>query len=439
MHCPAAPARALSLALAALSALVAHGPAAGIAQGADWPRWRGPANDGHAPAGTPALTSLPAEPSVVWEIPAGEGLASPVVAGGRVLAFDNQDDKETLRLLDASNGRELWRAPVDEPFTDSQGPRGPRNTPLLDGDRAYAVSCRGELQCRKTSDGSLVWRANFTKDFGAVFVGESGSAPGATRHGNDGSPLVDGEHLIVNVGSTNGAGTVCFDKRDGRVMWKSTRDIAAYAPPVVASVLGETQVIVYNAAGVVGLRRSDGLELWRVPVKTAFARHVTTPIVRSNTVVVSSHQAGHLGIRITREGGQWNATNAWTARDSVINYASPVAVEDHLYGVGPAKNVVCVEIETGRLRWAKTGVFQTSPDKTYGGFLAVGKNVLTLTDSGEAVLFEAEPETYRELGRAQVCGVNWCNPAFADGVLYLRDGLKKDGHWKAVRLQATAR
>jgi hypothetical protein len=44
-----------------------------------------------------------------------------------------------------------------------------------------------------------------------------------------------------------------------------------------------------------------------------------------------------------------------------------------------------------------------------------------LTDSGELVLFAANPSEFKELGRAQVCGLNWCNPAYADGKLYLRD------------------
>lgn len=92
------------------------------------------------------------------------------------------------------------------PFTDTQGPRGPRNTPLVDGDRVYAVSCRGELRCLRTTDGALVWRANYVTNFGAVFIGEQGAATGATRHGNDGSPLVDGPHLIAQVGGTNDAG-----------------------------------------------------------------------------------------------------------------------------------------------------------------------------------------------------------------------------------------
>jgi hypothetical protein len=164
---------------------------------ADWPRWRGPGNDGHAPAGSKPLDSLPLDAAFVWQVPAGEGLASPVVAHGRVFAFDNQDGQETLRALSVDTGRELWRAAVDAPFSDSQGPTGPRNTPVVDDDVVYAVSCRGELQCRNTSDGALVWRTSFVKDHEAVFVGESGSTPGAARHGNNGSPQVDGDHLIV--------------------------------------------------------------------------------------------------------------------------------------------------------------------------------------------------------------------------------------------------
>lgn len=401
---------------------------------ADWPRWRGPANDGHVPAEAPVPTTLPAEPKTVWQVPAGEGLSSPVVARGRVLVFDNLDGPESLRLLDAADGHELWRAAVDTPFSDTQGPTGPRNTPLIDDDRVYGVSCRGELQCRRFADGSLVWRTSYVTNFQAVFIGERGSATGASRHGNNGSPLVDGDHLLAPVGGTDGAGIVCFDKRTGAVIWKSTSDQAGYPPVVVTTIHGLRQVVAYTAAGVVGLRRDDGRELWRVPVKTSFSRHVTTPIIRGSRVVVSSHQAGLIGIEVKRDGDAWSAEIAWKGMNTAINYASPVALDDHLYCVGPAKNLIAVDLRTGDLKWSQPGVFNTSADKAHGGFIAMGANVLTLTDGGELVLFAADPGGFKSLGRAQVAGVNWCNPAYADGVLYLRDGLKQGGTWKAVRL-----
>ena len=51
----------------------------------------------------------------------------------------------------------------------------------------------------------------------------------------------------------------------------------------------------------------------------------------------------------------------------------------------------------------------------------MGKNILTLTDNGELILFAADPAGYKELGRTQVCGATWANPAYAAGRLYLRD------------------
>jgi len=47
--------------------------------------------------------------------------------------------------------------------------------------------------------------------------------------------------------------------------------------------------------------------------------------------------------------------------------------------------------------------------------------ILMLTDGGELVLFAADPQAYRELGRVQICGRNWCSPAYAGGRLYARD------------------
>jgi len=42
-------------------------------------------------------------------------------------------------------------------------------------------------------------------------------------------------------------------------------------------------------------------------------------------------------------------------------------------------------------------------------------------------MFEGSKDQYHELGRAQLCGLNWCHPAYSDGKLFLRDGIKKGG------------
>jgi len=209
----------------------------GLRAEADWPQWRGPTRDGRTSHGAAAPGRLPEETKearIVWHVNVGSGLASPVVAGGKVFHLDGIEGKETLHALDPSTGRELWRATVDDSFQDEQGPSGPRCTPLVDGEFIYAQSCRGELQCRAVREGRLVWRANFRKDFGAVLLGEDSKVPGAAEHGYTASPLVVGEQLIACAGGTNGAGIVSFDKRAGTVLWRSQSDLASYAAPILA-------------------------------------------------------------------------------------------------------------------------------------------------------------------------------------------------------------
>ncbi|MEN9575340.1 MAG: hypothetical protein RL514_3195 [Verrucomicrobiota bacterium] len=397
------------------------------ASAADWPQWRGPLRNGHVAAGEKLLTSLPTEPKVLWRAKAGEGFASPVVAGGQVFVLDNQGGKETLRAFDAANGTERWRAEVDDAVGDKQGPPGPRCTPLVDGDRIYAQSCKGELQCRSVADGKLVWRKNYVKDFEAVFIGETGQAQGATRHGNTGSPLIEGDWLIALAGGTNGAGVVALEKRTGQTVWKSQSDQAAYAAPTVAVLGGVKQVIAFTCDGLLGLDFQTGKLLWRVPLKTQFSRHVTTPVVVDDLVVVASHTLGLIGTKVTQAGGTFTATQAWVSKDAAINYSSPVVVGKHLYCVGPNKNLICVDVPTGQLAWSQDGVFTSDKNKAVGYFLVLGANILASTDSGQLVLFAADPKAFREVGRAQVCASTWSGPAYVAGKLFHRDGVKTGG------------
>src|SRR5262245_61625080 len=105
---------------------------------ADWPQWRGPQRNGHVPKNEIVPTTLPAEPRIVWRTRIGDGLASPVVAAGKVFYADTQQNQETLHAADAATGKILWSTPIDAAFKDMQSVAGPRCTPMVDGDRVYA-------------------------------------------------------------------------------------------------------------------------------------------------------------------------------------------------------------------------------------------------------------------------------------------------------------
>ena len=74
----------------------------------DWTGWRGPNRDGVTAFREPK--AWPEKLTTKWKVPIGEGYASPLFAGGRILAFARQGDDEVAMSVDPENGKILWRA-----------------------------------------------------------------------------------------------------------------------------------------------------------------------------------------------------------------------------------------------------------------------------------------------------------------------------------------
>ncbi len=396
----------------------------------DWPGWLGPARDGHAAAGSVVPKSLPLDPQRVWSLKIGDGHAPPVIAGDKVFYLDTQEGKEVAHAIDKNTGREIWRAPLDDGFKNGQTKPGPRAAPLVDGDRVYVQSCLGELRCLAVADGQLKWRVNFTKEFHAEVPAEKGLAKGAQRHGFTAAPWVDGDRLIALVGDTNGAGMVCFDKFTGKVLWQSLNDRAANAAPITALIAGSEpkQVVAFTVEGLIGVNLQTGELLWRIPLTTTHGRHVTTPIIDGSIVMVASKENSLMGVElapepvVTKPGSpKWKASIKWQTKNHLVNFSSLVAVGGYVYGLGPNKNLFCVETKTGKPMWSQEGFTLKPAENAHLAIIVLGENLLILTETGELVLVAAEPKEFKELGRAQVCRANWCNPAYADGKLFFRD------------------
>lgn len=388
----------------------------------DWPQYRGAARDGHAAFSGAPLDQLPQDLKPVWKLKIGGGFASPVVSRGKVIYLDERNGSEVAHALDAATGKELWSQPYAVAFEDEWGV-GPRCTPVVDGELIFVQSCKGEFSCLSFADGKRRWGVDFEKDYGVHFIGKIEiPEASARRRGHNGSPIVDGDRVLVPVGNTNGASLVCFSKSDGKVLWKAGSDEAAYANLMTATLAGERQLVAYTADSLMGVRLEDGQVRWRIPLKTAAKRHVVTPIILGDRVIVSSHTLGLLCFEIRKDAasGAVEAKPAWSNRDLKISLATLVHVDGTLYGQGPDKNFVCVRASDGQLLWTQPG-FGDRPLTGYTSTFAVGDRLLALTEQGQLILLRASVEGYRELSRLQVCGKNWSHPAFADGRLYLRD------------------
>ena len=398
---------------------------AALAQAVDWPQWRGPTRDGILPANGIMLTKLPDQPKVVWKIKSGEGLSSPVVAGGTVFHFENRGGKETIVALSAADGSEQWATGLAPVFEDGQGPRGPRCTPVIDGGQVFAQCSRGSLHCLSARNGKVQWELDYAK-LGMKFIGEKGRVPGARRHGFTGAPLVIGGMVYAMVGG-KGTGIVCFNRANGETIWDALDYKPGYPPPIPATIAGRQQFVCFFVEGAVGVGVTSGTELWKVSMKTDYGRHVAAPVVHGNTVVVGSHQTGLQGITISLDGDGLKAEPVWKNIEAQPNITHGVQVGGQYYGIGDPAKLVCVDIATGKTAWSDNSLFFPDPKRAMAAFIVMGKNILTLSSGGELCLFEASPTEFNELGRTQVCGINWCMPAYVDGRLFVRDGIKKKG------------
>src|SRR5205823_3876464 len=103
-----------------LAALLSLPLSLSLAEGRDWPQFRGPTAQGHADAANPPTEWSPTQ-NVTWrtEIP-GLGWSSPVVAGGRVYLTTavpgtvTRPVPQSLRAvcLDAATGTVVWNVEV---------------------------------------------------------------------------------------------------------------------------------------------------------------------------------------------------------------------------------------------------------------------------------------------------------------------------------------
>ncbi len=386
-----------------------------FAASADWPQWLGPDRTGVVPAGVPVPSSLPKDLKAAWRIPVGSGFSSPIVVGDKLIYADVDEKNEICHLLDTKTGREIWRTFYAPAKGDNFG-NGPRATPLVDGDRVYVQSVNGEFACLALADGRKIWGMSFEKDYGVAFLGGNSDTGTSRRRGNNGSPVVDGAHIIIPVGSTEKGTLVCLDKLTGKQLWAGGNDETAYSAVQVATLAGVRQAIVLDAEALLSLDRTTGKTLWRIPLKTAARRHVGTPVILGDRVLVNSHTFGTIAFKVVKQGDEVKAFEDWKNPAMKINLATPVLVNGHFYSHGPAKNFVCFDAATGEQKWVAPGF-----GKDNSSVIGLGKNLLVLTDEGQLVLVAAEAAAYREISRVQACGKNWNFPAYAGGSLYVRD------------------
>jgi len=389
--------------------------AATNARAEDWPQWRGPNRDGKS-ADTGLLKQWPAGgPKLAWKATGlGKGYANMSVAAGRLFTMGDKDGAGYVMALSAADGKILWATKVGAPGSpDAPGWSypGPRCTPTISGDLAFALDAWGEMICVSVANGKEQWRKNFGKDFG-------GKPP---TWGYSESPLVDGDQVVVTPGGSKGA-MVALDKKTGRLLWQSKdfTDEAHYSSIVIAEIDGTRQYVQLTAASVVGISPKDGSVLWQAPRKGNVAV-IPTPIVAGNLIYVTSgYNAGCNLFKVTPNAGKFSVEQVYANKLMGNHHGGVVKVGEYLYGYSDSKGLACQDFQTGEIVWAEK-------EKIKKGCVSYADGALYCReeDTGTMVLLDASPAGYQEKGRFlqpdRAQEKAWPHPTIANGKLYLRD------------------
>lgn len=378
------------------------------ASASDWPNWLGPNRNGSSPE-TGLATAWPsAGPKVLWKVSGGDGYSSVAIAGGRAITLVQRAEGELILALNAVTGKELWKTKIGPVYKNNYG-HGPRSTPTIADGFVYVQSVTGTLACVKAASGEIAWQTDLLKQFKAKNI----------TWGLSASPVIQGD-LVYAIPGGEEAGVVALNKTTGNLVWKTGSDKAAYATPVIASVGGRSQIIFFNAAGLVAVSPDKGRELWRVPWKTEFDCNIATPLLLDDLLFVSSgEQVGCAMFKLKADGPPQVLWDSKGKKSVMINYwANSVAHNGHLYGFSgqfdERIDLNCVEIKTGKLKWTHKGIGK-------GSVLLADGHLFITTKKGELVLVRATPESYQEASRISMLGENRTVPTLADGRLYLRD------------------
>lgn len=393
-----------------------------LSQANDWPRFRGPTEDGHA-----KVKSIPlkwsATENVKWKVPVpGKGWSSPVLSDGRVYLTtayaqgDNQDAagvKRELRVLcfDAENGKTVWDTKVFDQKASSR-PIHQKNshaspTPIIENGKVYVHFGHMGSACLDLK-GEIVW-VNKELAYNPV-------------HGNGGTPIVVGDLLIFSADAGTDPFIVALYKKNGKVAWKKPRSETpqsrkfSFSTPTLINMGGRSQIISPASGAVFSYDPKTGEELWSVNYGGWSV--IPKPGVYKNMIFVGTgYERAHLlGIRVD-EKSKGNVTDShieWEITKRAPNTPSFMIVDDLLYFISDGGIATCVDPMTGEVIWQEraAGPMSASPVHSNG-------KIYFLDEQGKSTVIRAGRK-FEVLATNSINERTLASYAIGEGAIYIR-------------------
>lgn len=402
-----------------LALVAAHLPIAAQAPPA-WTQWGGPTRDFMVSSTGLASTWPASGPKRLWTRPFGEGHSMVLAQGGRLYSMYRPAgpargrfaQEEVVAALDAASGKTIWEYKYASPTSgvDYSEGAGPHATPLIAGNRLVVAGSRREFFALDKLTGQLLWRKDFIKEY---------NAPEVDR-GMANSPLLFNDTILIPIGG-KGQALGAFNPGTGALLWKAGDVEYSPASPMLISVDGQQQVVLFGGDRIAGMDPSNGRTLWSHPHRTDWGLNISSPVwspADHLLLVSSAYGVGSRALELRQAGGKTTVAQRWATSRVRVHIGTIVRVGDVAYmssgDFGPAF-ITALDTKTGAIAWQDRSFARAQ-------FLYADGKLIILDEDGTLALATASRQGLKVLARAPILeNLAWTPPTLVGRTLYVRD------------------
>jgi outer membrane protein assembly factor BamB len=363
----------------------------------NWPRWRGPQDNGSTASGTyPAKWDTE---NVRWKaaLP-GKGCSTPIVWSQRIYLTAPVNGADTALALDWS-GKPLWQTKFGPQNAGKhRNGSGSNPSPATDGKGVFVYFKSGTLAALEF-DGKVRWQTNLVAGFG----------PDTLYWDHGTSPVLTEKYVIMVRMNHGESWLAAFDKTTGEMRWKAARNFQtpvegdhSYSTPLVTQHRGKEALLVWGGEHVGAHDTADGKLLWSCGDFNPEARNnwptVASPVIVGDVAVVPYGRADRglprlHGIKLGGAGDVTVTHRLWKRDDVGTFVPTPVAYKGKVYLVRDRGEVDCIEPGTGKTVWSDA--FPKGSSSFFSSPLIAGGKLYAAREDG--VVFVANIENKFEL------------------------------------------
>jgi len=395
-----------------LSLLIVTVSLAMAAQGADCPRFRGPAGDGVFPESGLLKQWPQGGAKLAWSVEGlGPGYSSAVVVAGTVYVTGMDGQNQGILFAFAIDGSPKWKTAYGPEFVKAgPAPTGTRGTPTVDGNRVLVTTGFAKLVALDAGNGQVLRTVDLLERFGAE----------QARFGFAECVLVDGRKIICTPGGSD-ASLVALDRDTGETIWQSKglSQPSGYCSARLVRQNGRSLALTMLANSAVAVDVDSGDVVWQHEYRHR-AGVQPNPVLYSDGMAYVSSGMGAGGAMLSLAESGPTAEPKWADKTLDCQMQGTVLIDGYIYGTAQSANkgLVCLEWKTGKVMW-------TAPETKQGVVVAADGMLYVYGVDGMMRLVKPNPAAYEPAGQFSVtAGTNehWAHPTIANGRLYIRHG-----------------